>query len=239
MLTHFQKRIAEKNANMGAAPVLIVALGDSVTHGIMELNVIDQQAVYHHQLWQMLIARHPGCVFSVINAGVGGDNAPGALKRLDRDVIRHQPDLVLVGYALNDAGGGRENLSAFDRDMTAVVGRIRGETPADVVLLTPNFMNDRDNPLVAKQHRDANIIDRFIRIQTDGTLAAYAQSIRDLGKRLNVPVADVYAAWEKLRECGIDTTAMLTNGLNHPNSDGHRIAAELIMRIVDGAGATA
>ena len=87
MFTHFHQRIAEKKANMAAAPVLIVALGDSVTHGIMELNVIDQQAVYHHQLWKMLIARHPSCVFSVLNAGVGGDNAPGALNAKLRDEL--------------------------------------------------------------------------------------------------------------------------------------------------------
>ncbi|MCE9591103.1 MAG: hypothetical protein K8S99_11320 [Planctomycetes bacterium] len=232
MLNHFHARIAEKTAAMAAAPVLIVALGDSVTHGIMALNEIDQLAVYHHQLWRMLIEKYPGCVFSVINAGVGGDSAPGGLARLNRDVVRHQPDLVIVGYALNDACGGPENLPAFERAMAELVTRIRAETQADVVLLTPNFMNTRDSDLVAAEHRKVGIVERFMKVQGDGVLARYAHAIRDLGGRLGVPVADVYARWEELARRGVDTTAMLTNGLNHPNAEGHRMTAQEVMRII-------
>ncbi len=47
-----------------------------------------------------------------------------------------------------------------------------------------------------------------------------------------VAVADVYAEWQKLSDRGIDTTAMLANGLNHPDAEGHRIAADTIMKAI-------
>jgi len=231
MLKHFHARIEEKNKNMGAAPVVIVALGDSVTHGLMEINVLEQEAAYHHQLWKMLIKRYPGCVFSVINAGVGGDSAPGGLVRLERDVTRHQPDLLLVAYGLNDSGGGDAGLVNYTHALSEIVGRTRRDTHADVVLLTPSFMNTRDNDKVAKEHHGH--VAAFMQRMTDGTLSRYAQAMRDVGAKLHAPIADVYAEWDALARKGVDTTAMLRNGLNHPDAVGHKIAADAVMRIIE------
>ena len=64
-------------------------------------------------------------------------------------MLRHQPDLVLVGYALNDACGGEANLPNYNHAMAEIVGRVKRGTKGDAVLLTPNFMNTRDNNLVA------------------------------------------------------------------------------------------
>jgi len=47
-----------------------------------------------------------------------------------------------------------------------------------------------------------------------------------------VAVADVYARWETLETRGVDTTAMLLNGLNHPDEAGHQLAAETIMEVI-------
>jgi len=233
MLKHFHARIEEKNKNMGAAPVVIVALGDSVTHGLMQIDELDQEGVYHHQLWKKLIKRYPGCVFSVINAGVGGDSAPGGLARLERDVLRHQPDLVLVAYALNDSGGGEANLPNFSHALSEIIGRTRRDTKADAILLTPNFMCTRDNPMVADAHRKGNYGPIFAERQNSGGLAVYAQAVREVGARLHVPIADVYAEWQNLASKGVDTTAMLSNGLNHPDVPGHKIAADAVMRIIE------
>ena len=83
--------------------MLIVAFGDSVTQGYTKANTIEAKYVYHQRLKEQLENRYPLTTFSVINAGVAGFTAEGSLERLQRDVIRYQPDLVLIGFGLNDA----------------------------------------------------------------------------------------------------------------------------------------
>lgn len=233
MLQRFYRRIEEKAQDHNAAPVLIVALGDSVTQGCMELDVIDHDGVWHNRLKRMLEARYRTSTFSVINAGVGGDGTGGGIARLERDVISHHPDLVIVAYGLNDSGGGRDGMQRFHNAMEMIVLRIRQYTEAEVIFLTPSFMCSRDNDLVHPQHRAAGYVESCLQIQNSGQLAAYAHAIRDMGEKLQVPVGDVYAVWQRLAESGIDVTALLCNGLNHPNSEAQRVHAEMAMQIID------
>src|SRR5689334_25221040 len=84
-------------------PVTIVALGDSNTeltwHTAGRLNWV---GLLQYALFEKLGSNHA----MVINAGRCGDTAVGALVRLDRDVIRFQPDLVIVAFGMSDAGQG-------------------------------------------------------------------------------------------------------------------------------------
>lgn len=233
MLTHFRQRIAQKTADIHTAPVLIVALGDSVTNGMFAHHVLDQESVYHHQLWKLLCKRYPDCVFSMINAGIAGDHSQGGLARLDRDVIRHQPDLVIVGYGLNDACHGDDFLPNYTHAMAEIIARTRKETHADVVVLTPNFLVTRDNDCIHPEHRAANIHETFMKVQHGGTLARFAQAARQTAAKHHAAVADVFAKWESMAKLGVDTNAMLSNGLNHPNAQGQRIIADEVMKLIE------
>ncbi len=228
----FMRRIRQKADDAAAPPVLIVAIGDSVTQGCMQTGEMNPGAVYHNQVKQSLEKRHPQTPFSVINAGCGGESARGGRLRLVRDVIRHQPDLVIVGYGLNDAcSGGLSGVAAFERTLQEMVAHIRSDTEADVVLLTPNRMLTHDNANVAPEWRTK--IDLFIRTQTRGVLDAYVDAIRHTAQARGVGLVDVYAAWTQLEADGIDTTLMLANGINHPNADMHALTARLIMNALE------
>lgn len=228
-LARFRQRIREKAADASAPPVLIVALGDSVTQGCLEEGRMDAEAVYHNRLRQMLGQRHAWTTFSVINAGCNGESLAGGIRRLDRDVIRHQPDLVLVAYGLNDAcGDGGEGAEAFRTALRELVRRLRAATEADLVLLTPNRMLTRDNEAVPARWKP--VIDRFIMTQTTGILQRYAQAIREVAAEQDTGLADIYAAWTALEAEGADTTRLLANGINHPNAAMHEAAARIIMK---------
>ncbi|MDD2707852.1 MAG: GDSL-type esterase/lipase family protein [Verrucomicrobiae bacterium] len=231
MKTRFHQRIEEKTASAKVPPVLVVALGDSVTQGCMEIDVIDPVNVYHNVLKQMLERRHPGATFSVYNAGVGGDNAAGGLKRLKRDVIRHDPDLVIVGFCLNDACAGRKGLAKYRKNMEAIVNKICAKTQADVIILTPNFMASKETPGIAEEHR--HFAKTILGCQNEGILKAYVDELRDLARSLKVPVADVHTAWEKMAAAGEDVNAMLCNGLNHPDVPRQRLIAETAMAVLE------
>ena len=231
LLNQFHARVKAKAKDNSLAPVLIVALGDSVTQGCMEEGRMDFDAVYHHQLKRLLERRYPATTFSVVNAGVGGESASGGLARLARDVIRHQPDLVIVGYGLNDACGGLGNLTAFRDVLAGLLRRIRCETEADIVLLTPNRMAAHDNDLVPARWKP--IIGHFVETQRGGALNAYVQAIREVGAGIGVVLADVRAAWENLERQGTDTTPLLCNGINHPNAEMHEATARIIMKEIE------
>lgn len=229
-LSHFYQRIQEKTLQPHAAPVLIVAFGDSVTQGMTALGVQESDAVYHARLKRALEAAHPLATFSVINAGQSGQNAPGALASLERDVLRHQPDLTLISFGLNDAWNRVDGLPQFCDSLSVMYRRIRAETTSDIVALTPTFMNKSDNERVAAEHR--SLVQGMADIMNSGTLAAYADAVRATARAHNVPVADVYAAWEQRAASGVNTDMLLANGLNHPTGEAHAIAADVLMQLI-------
>ena len=229
----FQRRIDEKRNNVNDPPVLIVALGDSVTQGWMSYDTLDSEGVYHSCLKRLLQEEYPKVTFNVINAGVNGDSAPGGLARLERDALRHSPDLVIVAFGLNDACGDRMNgINAFKDNLREIAARIRKDTEADIIFLTPNMMLTRRNDSVAECHK--HLIDDFLEIQGTGIVDVYAQGIRDVAAEFEAPVADVYAEWSKRAANGEDMTAKLSNGLNHPTAEMQFATAKLIMKKIKG-----
>lgn len=58
--------------------------------------------------------------------------------------------------------------------------------------------------------------------------------MRKVAKEKNVPIADAYAEWKALEKKGVDTTAMLVNGMNHPAAEHHHIFADKLYEVIFG-----
>lgn len=204
-----------------------------MTAGHTRADTVEPDVAYPSKVAAALMARREGLKVDPVNAGVPGDTVTEALSRLEHDVIGHDPDVVLVGFGLNDSvgmrgmTGGLAGVPLFEDSLTWVVERVRLEADAHVVLLTPNFMATGENPRVDRRERE--YLPVLTRLQTTGVVGAYAAAVRGVGLAQGVPVADVYAAWEQLRDAGRDTDNLLANGLNHPGEEGHAIAAELVL----------
>ncbi len=224
------QRIHEKAENVAAPPVLIAAFGDSVTQGVMEHRMLDGQGVFHRLLQTKLENFYPTTTFSTLNAGVSGDSAVRALDRLDRDVIRHDPDLVLVAFGLNDSLDGRKALPQFDSAIRQIVLRVRQQTEADLILVTPPFMARCKGHRIHVEHEA--MAERIIQTQNEGILGLYAEAIRKIAMDSAIGLADVHAEWQRLSATGLDTDTWLINGLNHPDARGHHLAGELIFQVI-------
>jgi acyl-CoA thioesterase-1 len=222
----FFHRIESKALNVAERSVTIVAFGDSVTQGVMEHRQLDPAKVYHRLLLERLEFFFPTTSFNMINSGVAGGSASQALERLERDVLCYAPDLVLVAFGLNDSLGGSQGLPAFGAALRAITAKVQNETRADLVLLTPPMIARRDSLRIHPEHEVC--AERIIEAQTSGALAAYAEEIRVVADESEVMLIDIYAEWERLNRQGLDTDLWITNGLNHPDARGHRLAAELI-----------
>ncbi len=76
-------------------PGEVVALvGDSITHG----------GHYHSYIWLYYMTRFPGMPVTLLNCGVGGDEARSILERWDWDVARRSPTYVTLTFGMNDTG---------------------------------------------------------------------------------------------------------------------------------------
>jgi len=238
ILQHFpnlNQRIADKLGDPASPSPLLVAFGDSVTQGWMGEEELRPACAFPALILAGLQSQVPSCSFNLINAGVGGETVTKAADRLDRDVLSHQPDLVIVGFGLNDSAAGHAGVAAFTEQLRLTVRAIR-ETGADLLLMTPNMMCHELTARIAPKWKPS--APKLRERQIHGVLAAYSEAICRVGKEERVPVADVYAQWKRLRATGVDTDAMLANGLNHPGPKGHEIAAETALNLLVDSGAT-
>jgi lysophospholipase L1-like esterase len=84
--TNFREKIAERR------PLKIVAIGSSSTFGT---GASSPDKSYPSRLEAELKAKLPGVPVTVLNKGVGGEEAPQMMARFDADVFEEAPDLVL------------------------------------------------------------------------------------------------------------------------------------------------
>jgi hypothetical protein len=203
------------------APPLMACLGDSVTHGCFETweyrdgnldGAYDFTAVYHEKLREGLSLLYPGAAPAVLNAGVSGDNAPGGLWRLERDVLSRNPDLVIVCFGLNDVQRGREGLNDYVRAMNEIFDRLR-DIP--LILLTPNMMNTKIPPELTTPTL-LKIAGTTASLQNDGTMDAYMDAVRETAVKQGAAICDEYGRQKSYRARGVDTDKLLCNHINHP-----------------------
>ena len=236
----FVRRLAARHADTRSErPVVIACLGDSVTHGVFDLFVeptgdfvphfLPEQC-YPAKLGRKLNEMCPGAAVTVLNAGISGDGSAGGLERLERDVLSFKPDLVLVNFGLNDSMNPDPDagVAAYEKNMTEIFRRIL-ESGAEAMLVTPNFMCSYV-PAIVVGDKLRGVAEAAAKVQNDGILTRYVGAARDAAKKLNVPVADAYRRWEQMRDMGVDTTALLSNGINHPTVEMHDLFVEEVIR---------
>lgn len=236
------EKIIEKQENLlNSQPITIGFLGDSVTQGCFECyltsptsleTVYDGGSSYSNRLKELLALLYPKVQVNIINAGVSGDSAPSGLKRLDRDVLRFNPDLVVVGFALNDSCAGESGLDAYKDAMTNIVDSIQN-SGAECILLTPNTMNLNVSPHL-KDQLFIDLAKSFSSVQNDGILDLYVDAIRKIAKDKNVKICDVYSKWKKMIASGVNTTELLANKLNHPVREIHYLTAMMLLDCILG-----
>ncbi|HUB97329.1 MAG TPA: arylesterase [Stellaceae bacterium] len=106
-------------APAGAAPVSILALGDSITAGLGLPPDESLPAKLEERL------KADGFDATIINAGVSGDTTAGGLARLDWVMADHPP-FVLVELGANDALRGLDPSEARD-NLDKILARLAAE----------------------------------------------------------------------------------------------------------------
>jgi lysophospholipase L1-like esterase len=186
----------------GSAPLVIVAIGSSSTLGH---GASAPQNTYPARLEAALRAARPGQSIAVLNRGIGGETAAQTVARFDRDVLAHEPHLVLWQAGANDSLRGVD-LDAFAATLDRGLEWLRARR-FEVVLIPPQYAP---------------------RTATAARIEAYLQRMREAGTRHGVPVFRRYAIMRALGENPAALATMLGNDGLHLNDLGYRCLAEQV-----------
>ncbi|MCK9382596.1 MAG: GDSL-type esterase/lipase family protein [Sulfuritalea sp.] len=229
LLPNTQKKLGDGKT------IRMVAYGDSITAGA---EASDSGLIFWDRWATSLRKKYPRAIIETVNSGMRGTAMEGGVQELSAKVIAHRPDLVLIGFGMNDFSLG-EKLSLADKlrakldwlrfriglgkdgarqgalprvfsdRLRMVIDRVRAETDAEIVL----FSTFPPNP---KWHfRKDNLAGIY-------DMAAFAAATEQVAREKHCAFADVYHNW--LQFAGKRKPEdLLANNVNHPNDFGHWI----------------
>ncbi len=206
-------------------PINIAIFGDSVSHGAIT-DYIDYESTYPYLLKKKLNRLRDYVPVNIINASIGGTRALGALPRLEKHVLPHRPDLVIVSFGLNDVNGTLEDYifplgEIFEKCLSAGF---------DTIFMTPNMLNTYVADDTPAHHTYAA---KTAELQNSGKMDAFVTAAIRLASEMGVPVCDCYQKWKTLSE-SVDTTLLLANRINHPTIEMHQLFADALYDMIMG-----
>lgn len=184
--------------------VTVAFIGGSITQGAGAVPL--QENCYARQAYEALRSRFGGNVH-YIKAGVGGTPSETGLMRYDRDITRDgavQPDLVVVEFAVNDAGDETEGV--FYESLVRHI--LNAPNHPAVILLFAVFADDWN-----LKRRLAPIGYRYQLPMVD-VLEAVSPQFADPANRVITKRQYFYDVY-------------------HPSNLGHRIMADCLLYLID------
>lgn len=159
----------------------IVCFGDSITAGYG----VDVNVGFVDRLEKYLPLHYPSIAWNIINSGIYGDTTTGALKRVERDVINYNPNIVFILFGSNDSSfydSGVVAQKEFEKNLEEIIKSIRSHNNrtglnncmAVPVLITPP-------PVVER------LVEPFM---TNNRLNHYVYIIRSLAAKYKCPLLD-------------------------------------------------
>lgn len=223
-------RIAEKinldkQGLIENGPITIVAFGDSVTHGAVAYGEIDYETVYWNRLKKKINNLKNYVPVNVINAGIGGITAKGSLERMDKHVLSHNPDLIIVCFGLNDINN---SLEEYLNSMEEIFEKGQ-ESGAEVIFMTPNMLNTSVADDTPEEFYEYAI--KTAKMQNEGRMDLYIESAVTLAKKMGIKVCDCYKKWKECSKTQ-DITYLLANRINHPTKEMHELFAQSLYEII-------
>ena len=190
-------------------PFKIIAYGDSITAGI---DAGSREVQFQEQWARHLSARFPEAEITVENGATNGDGTAQGLARLREKVLDRAPDLVIIGFGMNDHNINGPTPEQFAENLKTMIAQIRENTDAEVILYS-TFPPNPDWKFGS--HR----------------MELYAAATQRAAKESACAYADVHAFWmEALARK--DPSSMLANNINHPGEFGHWLYFQALKSVV-------
>ncbi|MEZ6034522.1 MAG: Dabb family protein [Planctomycetaceae bacterium] len=195
----------------------IVFLGDSITQqgaGDKGYVTLFRKSVEHAR---------PNAGIKVIGAGIGGNKVPNLESRLDKDVLAHKPNTVVIYIGINDVWhstrGQGTDITAFESGLRNLIKRC-SEAGARVILCTPS--------VIGEKHDGSNDLDKML----DEYSAVSRKVAMESGAML-LDLRAAFVAYLKEYNTANEPQGVLTSDGVHLNDAGNRFVA---VRMLEAAG---
>ena len=201
-------------------------LGDSITHS----------GSYHKYVELYYFTRFPTQPLDLINCGIAGDTAPGAVRRLQWDCLDAKPTVVSVMLGMNDVGRSLYNARGTTNSNSAKLRADHAQTYEQAMRkLTKSLLDSGAKVILIKPSIFDDTVD-FPKANSLGcgaALAGFANRVQAIADEFKVPTVDfntplaaINAAQQKLNPhftiVGPDRV--------HPMSPGHLVLAYEFLR---------
>lgn len=191
-LPSFKKKLEE------GLPITIVSYGNSITAG-GETSSIEHRFQYR---WVNHLERiFPKAHLKIEDVSIPGYSSTEGIKWWDDYIGKTQPDLVIVGWGMNDHNIGTNTPEQFKKNLITLVGMIKELKKAEVILYSSCPPND-------DWHFGSHSMELF------------AEATKQAALESNCAYVDVYNTWKLVLERK-NQSSLLGNNINHPNDFGH------------------
>jgi len=199
--------------SMTFKPKHIIFFGDSIT----------QQGVSKNGYVTLIKKALDSTKYAVTGAGIGGNKVYDLYLRLEDDVLNKKPDLVVIYVGINDVWHKQSSHTGTDYDKylkfyQALINKIQG-VGSKVVLVTPSVVGEK---------KDGTN-------ELDADLNKYAEGIRKLAAKNNLPVCDlrkIFTEYEAKNNPEDKDKGILTTDRVHLNEVGNKLVAEQLLPLV-------
>jgi len=195
----------------------VVFFGDSITQAGV------QPTGYITKLDSIVKQAHLPDSVELIGAGISGNKVYDLYLRMEEDVLKKNPDVVLIYVGINDvwhkaSSGTGTDPEKFEKFYRAIIKRLQDKN-IKVILCTPSVIGERND--------NSN--------QQDGDLNQYSNIIRSIAKDLSLPVCDLHNAFSEYLKTNNPTNAekgILTVDRVHLNEKGNLFVAGQIWKVL-------
>ncbi len=166
---------------------------------------------------------------TVIHAGYPGDSSSAMLRRMERDVLRHKPDTVIVECGANDAvnPAALNSVEVYSDNLRKIAARV-ADAGAELLFVTspPVYAPEMIVRYKFNQPTDTDL---------NAILDRYVQAMRDVAVSLNKPLLDVSKILHTVGNVGPGKDSLIRNEANsnvkdgaHLTEEGYRLLAVLV-----------
>lgn len=178
--------------------------------------------------------------FQFYNAGYPGDNTQKLLARLERDVLRLGPTLVILQCGTNDAINPRAIVpeEEFRRNVTALVEKVL-EKKSEILLIAPppclegEVREKYDFPLAPGEEEGG----------LNEALSRYGKIMGEAAKAYRLPILDLFLLFSARGKVGDSPESLIRNLANsrtkdgaHPTIEGHKLISKMLYGLLMAEG---
>ena len=195
----------------------VVFFGDSITQAGV------QPGGYIRLMDSLVALDKKSSDYELIGAGIGGDKIYDLYLRMEEDVLKKQPDIVVIYVGVNDvwhksSSGTGTDYNKFGRFYEAVVAKLQA-AGIKVIISTPAVIGERTD------HSNPQ----------DGDLNFYSQWIRSFAAKKSIPLVDLrslFIQYNLVNNPENKESGILTRDRVHLTPAGNNLVAKEMWKVI-------